>query len=215
MQVEVVYQMVFGELNNLSPCPLPLQGKGEKEKRGGFAPSLKDSFPSPLKESHAKLYEEDTMRKIVLLLIAILICGLTFGCATPTTSVPTQPPPAPPKVFEKTVNITGFRDQEQTLEFYATAGSTVEGEVIVDKTDAKIRAESKDPYGNIIIQSARKTFVTTSQGQYGGVPITGTVIEQRSPWQFAFIAATTGNYTLTVLALEAAPVHLKVTVYEK
>jgi hypothetical protein len=38
MQVEVVYQMVFGELNNLSPCPLPLQGKGEKEKRGGFAP---------------------------------------------------------------------------------------------------------------------------------------------------------------------------------
>jgi hypothetical protein len=43
MQVEVVYQMVFGELNNLSPCPLPLQGKGKKEKRGGFAPSLRDS----------------------------------------------------------------------------------------------------------------------------------------------------------------------------
>jgi hypothetical protein len=40
MQVEVVYQMVFGELNNLSPCPLPLQGKGEKIlKRGGKAPS--------------------------------------------------------------------------------------------------------------------------------------------------------------------------------
>jgi hypothetical protein len=54
MQVEVVYQMVFGELNNLSPCPLPLQGKGEKEKRGGFAPSLKDSSPSPLKERGIK-----------------------------------------------------------------------------------------------------------------------------------------------------------------
>jgi hypothetical protein len=66
MQVEVVYQMVFGELNNLSPCPLPLQGKGEKEKRGGEAPSLKDSSPSPLKESHAKLYEEDTIEEPLL-----------------------------------------------------------------------------------------------------------------------------------------------------
>jgi len=49
MQVEVVYKTVFGELNNLSPCPLPLQGKGEKEKRGGKAPSLKDSSHFPLR----------------------------------------------------------------------------------------------------------------------------------------------------------------------
>ena len=54
MPVEAVYQMVFGELNNLSPCPLPLQGKGEKKKRGGFAPSLRDSSPSPLKERGIK-----------------------------------------------------------------------------------------------------------------------------------------------------------------
>ena len=33
-------------LSDLSPCPLPLQGKGEKKKREGEAPSLKDSPPA-------------------------------------------------------------------------------------------------------------------------------------------------------------------------
>ena len=152
------------------------------------------------------------MRKPVLLFIAILICGLTFGCAAPITSVPV---PEVPKVFEKAVNITGFQDQDQTLEFYAAARSIVEGEVTVSKTDASIYADVKDPYGNIILQSARKTFASTSRGQFGGTPILGKSSEQRYPWQFAFVAAATGNYTLTVLSFESLPVHLKVSVYEK
>ena len=36
------------------------------------------------------------MTKLVLLLIAILICGLTFACAAPITPVPAQPSPAQP-----------------------------------------------------------------------------------------------------------------------
>jgi len=39
----------------LSPSPWGFgKGKGEKKKRGGFAPSLKDSSPSPLKERGIK-----------------------------------------------------------------------------------------------------------------------------------------------------------------
>jgi hypothetical protein len=145
-------------------------------------------------------------------LIAILICGLTFGCAAPITSVPAQQ--SVPKVFEKTTNVTGLYP-DQTLEFYAATGSMVEGEVIAAKTDVQIWAELRDPYGNIIVQSARKTFATTSRGQWGGVPILGQYSEQRSPWQFAFVAAATGNYTLEASTFESLPVHLKVSVYEK
>jgi hypothetical protein len=46
MPAEAVYQMVFGELNNLSPCPLPLHGKGGERKE-----RLR---PSPLKERGIK-----------------------------------------------------------------------------------------------------------------------------------------------------------------
>ena len=42
--------------NNLSPRPLPLQGKGAKKKRGGEAPSLKGSSPSPGPEDNRYLF---------------------------------------------------------------------------------------------------------------------------------------------------------------
>lgn len=164
------------------------------------------------------------MRKLVLLLIAILICGLTFSCAAPTSSVPAQQPPvsppspAPPKVFEKTItekakNIAEI--QEQILEFYATSGSIVEGEVAVSKTDAVIYAEVRDPYENVIVRSARKPDLIINPWQ--DYRATG-ILEfssQKYPWRFAFIAATTGNYILEANSLDTFPVHLKVSVYEK
>jgi hypothetical protein len=163
------------------------------------------------------------MRKLVLLLIAILICSLAFGCAAPTTPVPAQQPPvsppspAPPKVFEKTIteeakNIAEI--QEQILEFYATIGNLVIGEVAVSKTDAVIYAEVRDPYGSAVVRSAREPFLIRG---WGDKPATGVgeFTSQKYPWHFAFIAATTGNYTLEANSLDTFPVHLKVSVYEK
>jgi hypothetical protein len=37
------------KLSNLSPCPLPLQGKGAKKKRGGFPLSRSRGQPLPLR----------------------------------------------------------------------------------------------------------------------------------------------------------------------
>jgi hypothetical protein len=53
------------------------------------------------------------MRKLVLLLIAILICSLAFGCAAPTTPVPAQQPPpptpsTPPSSGVVTLDLFGF-----------------------------------------------------------------------------------------------------------
>jgi hypothetical protein len=43
------------KLNNLSPCPLPLQGKGAKKKRRSKAPSQNLSLKEVVKESQREV----------------------------------------------------------------------------------------------------------------------------------------------------------------
>jgi len=180
------------------------------------------------------------MRKIVLLLIAILICGLTFGCAAPTTPVPAQQPspvpPPPPKVYEKNIPYTvtlpsyDWHEQANILKFQVEAGNRVEVEVAVSKYYLKIptvtegyqynleRGLVTDPYGNVIIQS----FVVERNERGQIVFIRGARCD---PWRFAFIAATTGEYEVEAfiecihydLITDPPPVvsTIKVTVYDE
>lgn len=180
------------------------------------------------------------MRKLILLLIAILICGLTFSCAAPTTPVPVQQPssvpPPPPKVYEKNIPYTvtlpsyDWNEQAHILKFQVEAGNRVEGEVAVSTYYLKIptvtegyqyglkRGLVTDPYENIIIQS----FVMERNEK-------GQIVFLRSAgydsWRFAFIAATTGEYKVEAfircsnydLITDPPPIvsTIKVTVYDE
>lgn len=139
-----------------------------------------------------------------------------------------QPEPKPPQVFEKDVPVivstAYYRDvpeveEQQTLRFNLVAGNSVEGQVTVwrrayeDKTPTIVEkgfpvfGHVEDPYGNIVLKTARYSFTNSNQ-EY--------------PWRFAFTAATTGEYALEVntggvqlMGDTVVTAHLKVTAYDR
>jgi len=168
------------------------------------------------------------MNRVLLTAVIILSLSLAgaIGCITaepsssPSQQSVQQPLPEPPKVFEKDISqviSTGFyRDlpearEKQTLRFQLVTGNRVEGEVTSNNGDKILFALVRDPFGNIISQSAKYY----SQG------LGYSVSSQKYPWQFAFIAATTGEYTVevntgaSVVMDKAIDAHIKVTAYDK
>jgi hypothetical protein len=97
-----------------------------------------------------------------------------------------------------------FDTPSNELEFQAEAGNRIEGEVIVNEyylSTATITGNPysftfgfvTDPYGNVIVQS--RFLILTRSGDIVSCPTGATVISP-SAWQFAFIAATTGQYNV-------------------
>jgi hypothetical protein len=82
MPVEVVYQTVFGELSNLSPYPLPLQGKGEKILKRGASPLLNTPFGVRIKMHKAiynKLKEVARKRQLITYKELAAVVGLDWN----------------------------------------------------------------------------------------------------------------------------------------
>ena len=112
--------------------------------------------------------------------------------------------------------------QAQSLTFRLVSGDRVEGVVTLTSGTGEtsgVIATVKDPFGNVLAQSATKQELRLSGGGLESVGrtyyVSVTVSTQTYPWQFAFIAAASGDYSL-----EANPygpnnestVHLKVTI---
>jgi len=128
----------------------------------------------------------------------------------------------PPQVFERDVqevlgkgSYIGHPEvkERQTLRFQLATGDRVEGEVTISSIGGsnQVIASIRDPYGNIVLQSAARVVNT----DYGFLKST-----QPYPWKFAFTADTTGEYILEVNAdwvslQDPIAAHLKVTVYRK
>jgi hypothetical protein len=130
-----------------------------------------------------------------------------------------QPVAELPQVFEKNIPsavafYTTFPERQEacSLRFQVVAGNRVEGEVAVSESYDIGRQIVKDPYGNVILQSI------TTIGVGGEYYITSA---NTHPWRFAFIAATTGEYSVEAIVgygvkIETPIVaHIKVTVYDK
>lgn len=166
------------------------------------------------------------MAVIVVLSLGIVgILGYACGIQNGATIMPTEMPadvegeedtatpetlPKPPQVFEKFfkgIPYLGSLDPEFTkseeersfLRFQVEAGNRVEGEVVLIKYDFSepgvpvsvgvepVFAKIRDPYDNIISETS---YSMTREGRYSA--------HQKYPWQFAFIAASGGEYSLQV-----------------
>lgn len=179
---------------------------------------------------------------LILLGIVVLTSGLLVGCdqgASPkpfpapesegeevTSATPDSRELLAPKIYEKDIEgipFFGWLDPEfarkererGNFRFQIEAGNRVEGEVSVWRYDGDgtttpetsdktpVFCQVSDPFGNIILES-KSNEAGSSRQEY--------------PWQFAFFAATGGEYSLQVLTNSTSSVygaHLKVTVYRE
>jgi len=108
-----------------------------------------------------------------------------------------------PKVIEKDVEAPS----DYQLPLQLKVGDRVEGEVSITPGEGAyiLFGKVKDPYGNILVETPRIDIV-----YIGGMER----VERRvvdSPWRFAFIAATDGEYKLGVTYRYSA--HLKIIHY--
>ena len=111
-----------------------------------------------------------------------------------------------PRVIEKDVEAPS----DYQLPLQLKVGDRVEGEVCITPPDGCLYGKVKDPYGNILVETPRIDIVVVFPTGGG----TMNKIERRvvdSPWRFAFIAATDGEYTLEVTYRYSA--HLKIVHY--
>jgi hypothetical protein len=96
--------------------------------------------------------------------------------------------------------------------------------VEIEVSNASGISTLKDPFGNIIMQSATKVeYYKESNPMYelgrllsghSSTPIISPhiVSTQEYPWRFAFIAASSGNYLLKTSGMKDSPAHIKVTI---
>jgi len=179
---------------------------------------------------------------LILVGIVVLISGLLVGCDQGASRRPFPPPETgsegitsatpdsqellTPEIYEKDIEgipMLGWLDPEiakrekerSYFRFQVEAGNRVEGEVGVwcysgdgtttPETSPIVFCIVRDPFENIILKT--KNVEPDSQP-----------CSQEYPWQFAFFAATGGEYSLQIHHRAAATVygaHLKVTVYEE
>ncbi len=167
----------------------------------------------------------------LLIVLVLLLAILVTNCATPALETPPEPAPtAPPAqepasepepvpvptVIEKDVELgpwPGVWGKEiletaivdSYITFSLVPGSRVEGEVSTTHPDSTF-CRILDPYGNRILE----TRYNNSQ-----------ISTQDYPWRFAFIAATSGEYTLQVdtgiwmLQGSVPDAHILIRIYEK
>lgn len=87
----------------------------------------------------------------------------------------------------------------QGLTFKLSAGDRVNGEVIITSGADNLISTIKDPFGNVLMQSATKentiTYTTLESGKRFDTYLTSI---QTYPWRFAFISAVTGDYVLEI-----------------
>jgi len=155
----------------------------------------------------------------------ILLAISVAGCATPATStqepVPEpEPEPEPeliPTVIEKDVKLEAWPGiwGKEVLEtaivdsyvtFSLVPSNRVEGEVSTTYPDSTF-CRIIDPYGNRMLETRYNRETQTSTQDY--------------PWKFAFIAATSGEYTLQVdtgtwmLQGSVPDAHILIYIYER
>ncbi len=168
----------------------------------------------------------------LLIVLVLLLVILVTNCATPAAETPPEPAPtAPPAqepapepepvpvpaVIEKDVELgpwPGVWGKEiletaivdSYLTFFLVPGNRVEGEVSTTDPGSTF-CRIIDPYGNRILETrySHKTELST----------------QDYPWKFAFIAATSGEYTLQVdtgiwiLQGSVPHAHILIYIYER
>jgi hypothetical protein len=156
--------------------------------------------------------------------VSLLLCGCGFSIArTETVSIQTntqtgvQQTSKIPKVYELQVDAVANNSKErQELRFVLSVGDRIEGEISTSSNS--VLSTVYDPYGNVTTESARTTWVDvfgTGSDTHNRQRISS---NQKYPWKFAFIAAISGEYILTVEThyleiLTAKPsAHLKIVV---
>jgi hypothetical protein len=160
------------------------------------------------------------LRKLLLLFLAAIF--LLPGCATSTSTTTATNTIQPPTVIEKDiVNFLGTQSWTVSL----LPGERIEGEVSITDSNSYdlVISTVKDPYGNVISQSAtsnevsQQGYFTFKDGVLNG-KIAEPIDNQTYPWKFAFLPALDGVYTFEVNNQEIskpASVRLKVTIYLK
>ena len=90
--------------------------------------------------------------------------------------------------------------EKQTLYFSLKVGDKVEGAVIVTGGKGNgLISTVRDPYGNILYQSATKTnYVYYESLERGKATMTYLSSIQDYPWRFSFLGSATGDYSLDV-----------------
>ena len=146
---------------------------------------------------------------IPIVTVLILISGLTGGCSQEFEQIEetSSKDTLTPIVIEKDVAIKWEGFAGERLGFNLKAGDRVEGEVslnedamvptVFDAVRRSLNGRVKDPYGNTILQR-------------DNMP---------SPWRFAFIAVSDGEYMVKVSSdgqiMELSPsAHIKITSYK-
>ena len=165
-------------------------------------------------------------RKLITFL-TIMAITLSFTGCIPTSDQAssnhgdqtTQPSVNEPEILElridQVLTTTGHPEikDTQAIKFFLSVGERVEGEVTTSTND--IISSVYDPYGNLLVGSARRDETFTINQPTGKVIGHRIVSTQQYPWKFAFLAATEGKYSIQVYATTASLpyAHIKLTIF--
>ena len=132
-----------------------------------------------------------------LLLVGLALLPLSFAisCAGKAS--------IEPKVYEFAANRAEGESATTQRSFQLKIGDRVEGEVNASEDSAKVRV--LDPYSNILTETSIRT-----QSIQGYAMSYST---QEYPWQFAFYAATDGEYIIQISSQPDVIINIKITVY--
>jgi hypothetical protein len=144
------------------------------------------------------------MKRLLAVLVGLIVL-LTSCSVAPRTEVE--------RPWERTIEADGI-----SFVIPLKGGDRVQIQV----SNASGISTLKDPFGNVLMQSATKVeyYQETNEmvelgrllSGHSSTPIISphTVGTQKYPWRFAFVAASSGDYTLTTSGINDKPAHLAV-----
>ena len=135
------------------------------------------------------------MKKLfpVLLVAVLFLIGCSTSPTVPqvvqrTTQTISTLTSESPRIIDHDIKLAG---DSRSITLHLSAGERVEGYVDVFNPVRAATSNVKDPYGNVIFETIPIRNIIGSTGE-------GKTFSQKYPWQFAFIAATEGEYIIEV-----------------